>query len=53
MTNADSARVPEERNDDVEELDQDNQELVDDELESEGLMPLPDAEPSDGPAPAA
>jgi hypothetical protein len=38
---------------DDDQLDQENQEVVDDELEKHDLPPLPEAEPADGPGPAA
>ena len=43
------ARTPADDND----HDSAEEELIDDTLEDNGLLPLPDAEPSDGPAPAA
>lgn len=36
-----------------EKLDEFQQEATEDSLEDEGLLPLPKAEPADGPAPAA
>lgn len=34
------------------ELESEQSQLVDDALEQKGLLPLPDASPADGPAPA-
>jgi hypothetical protein len=38
---------------DDDQLDQQNEELVDDELEAHDIPALPEAEPAEGPAPAA